>query len=139
MILYLFSFFAFRTAPWARLLALLFGLQISQPMWRRTEGRKKATLSRKMRDSSQAQRFAYSVLTTMMVFSYWKKAPAQQRLPECTKRDALRRQGRHPWSSCHHCRGRMVSIGVECRWERQNIPQLEVLATLERKLCLGLA
>jgi hypothetical protein len=50
---------------------------------------------------------------------------------------ASKRQEQHPWSSCHHC-GSSQSL-LLCVQYHEDIPKLEVLATLKRKLCLCLA
>lgn len=52
-----------------------------------------------------------------------------------------RKRGQHPWSSCHHCKGKeirqyWIANRTICRC---NIPQLEVLAALQGELLLGLA
>lgn len=67
--------------------------------------------------------------------------PATPEARKKTTRDALRRREQHPWSSCHHCSSRYVSLWIhggiggvgDC------VPQLEVLAALKSELCLGLA
>lgn len=53
----------------------------------------------------------------------------------------LRTPERHPWSSCHHCRTISMAFNhFGGRHDRKkNVPQLEVLASLQRKLLLALA
>ena len=51
----------------------------------------------------------------------------------------LRRQERHPWSSCHHCRKENACQRRSTRERGRDVPQLEVLAALQSELCLGLA
>lgn len=55
--------------------------------------------------------------------------------------NTLRKPERHPWSSCHHYRTISI-IHIQPRGsvgQQGSIPQLEVLASLQRKLLLGLA
>jgi hypothetical protein len=47
-----------------------------------------------------------------------------------------RRRERHPWSSCHHCETVSHVFTKGCD---SSVPQLEVLASLQSQLSLGLA
>lgn len=55
---------------------------------------------------------------------------------------AFKRQERHPWSSCHHWRERNQHVSTVFNTDRGedcSVPKLEVLASFQGKLGLGLA
>lgn len=52
---------------------------------------------------------------------------------------AFRKQEQHPSSSCHHCRESKISHIQEEHYRWENVPKLEVLATLQGQLHLRLA
>ena len=52
------------------------------------------------------------------------------------RRRTSRTPAQHPWSSCHHC----IMVSLVPRNSRYlNVPKFEVLASLQRQLCLRLA
>ena len=56
-------------------------------------------------------------------------------------REASRTPTQHPWSSCHHCSplARFLSpCPLSCKY-KYDIPKFEMLASLQRQLCLRLA
>jgi len=78
--------------------------------------------------------------------------PENFRFINTSMRNASRIPTQHPWSSCHHCYVHMISIPipkknslrfpipdcVPCGWE-VDVPKFEMLASLQRQLCLCLA